>query len=228
MAGAGRFSLLPFIEQRNVADLDGGTYAATNNLVAANVIPIFYCPSRRPAQQYGSANYGKLDYAANGGSLNNGTDSLKVNSGADAPFCRAWKTLPVTGATASTAANYKPDNKRNLAAITDGTSQTLMFSEKQMHSTTWGTNGGDNERWNNAGWDEDVVRFGYQVPEADTKHPTSADPTFWSRRFGSSHTAGVNVARCDASVSFAPYSVDAIAWLNFCKMNDGQVTQLDF
>ena len=97
----------------------------------------------------------------------------------------------------------------------------MLASEKQVHQTTWGIAGGDNEIWNNAGWDQDVVRFGYQTPQPDKMHPDRTQPTFWSDRFGGSHPGGVNTVRVDGSVGFVSYTVDAIMWQNFCTISDG-------
>ena len=220
------YQLLPYMEQTNIYN------QTDDNVVAGSVVPGYYCPSRRSPDRYGEPTplYGKLDYAGNGGTLRHGTVPIRADrgNGEDAPIARTWKVLPIPGATASNLATFPPNNKRTLAMVTDGTSNTLMFSEKQMHSSTWGTNGGDNERWNNPGWDEDVVRFGSVTPQPDSMHPDSSQPQFWSSRFGSSHSSGINVARCDASVSFAPYTVDPIVWLYFCEMNDGKNSATDF
>ena len=91
-----------------------------------------------------------------------------------------------------------------------------------------GSSGGDNERWNNSGWDQDHVRFGEAVPQPDSMHPTSASSTFWSVRFGGSHSGGFTAAMGDGSVRFVRYGIDATNWLRICLVNDGQVINADF
>jgi prepilin-type processing-associated H-X9-DG protein len=86
-----------------------------------------------------------------------------------------------------------------------------------------GTAGGDNEPWNNSGWDQDHVRFGESVPQPDSMHPTSASPTYWSVRFGGPHPGGFNAVMGDGSVRFISYNVDADNWRRLALIADGEV-----
>jgi prepilin-type N-terminal cleavage/methylation domain-containing protein len=193
------FHITPFIEQQTVYDLP------TDSLVSLAITKGYYCPSRRAPGLYNGA--ARCDYAGNGGRVSG-------NLGSDGIFMRQWRSL-------TRPAGTPPDQFRRLADVMDGTSQTLLASEKQVHQTTWGIAGGDNEIWNNAGWDQDVVRFGYQTPQPDKMHPDRTQPTFWSDRFGGSHPGGVNTVRVDGSVGFVSYTVDAAMWQNFCTISDG-------
>ena len=83
------------------------------------------------------------------------------------------------------AANAPVEQTRKMSDVTDGLSNTLFVADKQCHPTVLGT-AGDNEVWNNSGWDQDHVRFGDSVPQPDSSHPDSTAATFWSVRFGSS------------------------------------------
>jgi prepilin-type processing-associated H-X9-DG protein len=103
-----------------------------------------------------------------------------------------------------------------------------MVGEKQCHPTVLGSSGGDNEPWQNSGWDQDHVRFGEAVPEPDSKHPTSASATFWSVRFGGSHPGVFTAAFADGSVKSIRYTVDAANWMRLCLINDGEVINTDF
>jgi prepilin-type N-terminal cleavage/methylation domain-containing protein len=200
------FQLTPFIEQNNV-------YEQTDNtVVALSALSGYFCPTRRAPGKYGSS--AKNDYAGNGG-------STFGKYGSDGVFMRQWRVLPQPLGT-------KPDQQRRLADVLDGTSQTLMIAEKQVHPTTWGSAGGDNEAWNNAGWDECVVRFGGEPPLPDLKHPNSSQPAHWSRKFGSSHPGGLNGVRVDGSVGFVSYTVDPVTWLNFCTILDGNPLPNEF
>ena len=115
-----------------------------------------------------------------------------------------------------------------MTDVSDGLTNTVMVGEKQLHHTVQGSAGGDNEAWNNSGWDQDHVRFGEALPQSDDQHPTSASATFWSVRFGSSHSGGVNFALGDGSVRFIRYSIDASNWMRLCLVNDGEVINTDF
>jgi prepilin-type N-terminal cleavage/methylation domain-containing protein len=205
------YHITPFIEQDNI-------FKEPNDaLVEDNAIKTYYCPSRRQPIVY-TTNGGRCDYAGNGG-------RNMAEAGKNGMLVRQWSTLP-----ASTTAdpNLAPNQKRSLTAVPDGLSNTLLVAEKQCHPTVLGTSGGDNERWNNSGWDQDHVRFGEAVPQPDSMHPTSASSTFWSVRFGGSHSGGFTAAMGDGSVRFVRYGIDATNWMRICLVNDGQVINADF
>ena len=99
--------------------------------------------------------------------------------------------------------------------------------------TRHGPDGGDNERWNNAGWDEDNIRYHFP-PKADTdptirprRHPERATATVWRRYFGSSHTGGLNAVFADGSVRFIRFNVDPVAFMRACVADDGQPLNQD-
>ena len=140
--------------------------------------------------------------------------------GRNGMLMRQWVTLPASSTPDPT---LPPNQHRTMTSVTDGLSNTLLVGEKQCHPSVLGSAGGDNESWNNSGWDQDNVRFGEAVPQPDSMHPTSASPTFWSVRFGGSHTGGFTAVMGDGSVRFIRYGIDANNWLRMCLINDGQV-----
>ena len=199
------YHILPYIEQENV-------YRATADVdVARAAIKTYYCPSRRQVVVY--SNGARSDYAGNGG-------RNMADAGRDGMLMRQWSALPAAATADPTLA---PNQKRTMTSVADGLSNTILVAEKQLHPTVMGTAGGDNEVWNNSGWDQDHVRFGEAVPEPDSSHPTSASPTFWSVRFGSSHTGGFSGVMGDGSVRFIRYGIDAANWMRLCIVNDGEV-----
>jgi prepilin-type processing-associated H-X9-DG protein len=125
--------------------------------------------------------------------------------------------------------------KRRLRDITDGTSSSIMAAEKCLPHKRFGVDGGDNERWNNAGWDECVIR--YHFPPKSDFDPTikitgsPSDPNggsnVWRRYFGSSHGSGLNATYADGSVRFSPFSVDPMVWMYLCVIDDGQTVNTD-
>jgi prepilin-type processing-associated H-X9-DG protein len=202
------FHLTPFVEQQTVFDLPDTT--AGNNTVAGTAIGIYFCPTRRQPMVYSSTS--RADYAGNGG-------RAFAGNGDDGPLVRQW-TNPATSLAITTA----PRRGRRFDEILDGLSKTVLAGEKQLHPTTQGSAGGDNEAWNNSGWDQDHQRFGSLLPQPDSQHPTSASPTFWSERFGGSHAGGVQMLMADGSVRMVSYTIDAPAWLNLCLIADGEMT----
>ncbi len=206
------FYLTPYMEQSAVFD------TTNNSVVAMTYINNYFCPTRRAPGVYGSS--AKNDYAGNGGSEKLANKLATTNDGT---MVRQY-ALPKAGL----PADMRPDNRRRLGDIVDGLSNTLLVAEKQVHPTTWGSAGGDNEAWNNPGWDEDIVRFGDKLPEPDMKHPDKSQGSHWSTRFGSSHPSGVQGVRADGSVHFIPYTIDATHWLRFCTIADGQTLPGDF
>lgn len=165
--------------------------------VAKTALPIYHCPSRRSPSVY--SNGARADYNGNGG-------SAMGSSGLDGVFVRTYY------------------GSKALHTLPDGTSNTLLVGEKQVHPDFLGNTGGDNEPWNNAGWDEDIVRFAI-VPAPDSDHPASS--SHWSSRFGSSHSGLFNAALCDGSVRPVQFTVDAEVFRRFVLSNDGLSVNLD-
>jgi prepilin-type N-terminal cleavage/methylation domain-containing protein/prepilin-type processing-associated H-X9-DG protein len=197
------YYLTPFIEQGNVYN------NPSDSVVAQTAIKIYYCPARRQPTLY--SNGGRSDYAGNGG-LN------MADEGRQGMLVRQWRS-PST----AKPIDAPVEQTRRFGDVSDGLSNTVLAGEKQVHPTVLGTAGGDNEPWNNSGWDQDHVRFGEAVPQPDYLHPTSASPTFWSVRFGGPHPGGFNAVMGDGSVRTISYSIDANNWLRMALIADGEV-----
>jgi hypothetical protein len=203
------YAITPYVEQGNVFNDPNDTD------VKNTAVKIYYCPTRRQPIVYSSGG-GRSDYAGNGG-------RNMAGEGREGMLVRQWKSP-----SSAKPIDAPVEQIRRLTDAIDGTSNTLLVAEKQCHPTVLGSSGGDNESWNNSGWDQDHVRFGEAVPQPDSMHPTSASPTFWSVRFGGSHTGGFTAVMSDGSVRFIRYGVDANNWMRICLINDGQVINADF
>jgi len=107
--------------------------------------------------------------------------------------------------------------------VRDGLSNVLLIGEKQTNTKNFGGSGGDNEPYVNSGWDEDHIRTGATAnpPQHDSQHPVEP-PTFWSRRFGSSHDGVFHVLLSDGSVRGLSYNVDTELFRRLCVRDDGQ------
>ncbi|QDV65540.1 DUF1559 domain-containing protein [Crateriforma conspicua] len=236
------YKILPFMELPQVYDLGRDDPPFWPNQpnnggeddVAKVAVSHYYCPSRRPPKLYNNNLRGRLDYAGcagffQGETIENtddipepplglgprGDERSNVNQG-DTPGRKGAIVWPGFG------------TKRTLGDITDGLSNSIMFAEKSIAKKRYGTDGGDNERWNNSGWDEDCIRWHFppisdrQAPEF---RPGTTSSTAWRRYFGAAHAEGLNAVRCDGSVNFYAYTVDAELWKNLCVIDDGEQIQ---
>jgi len=181
-------------------------------------VKTFVCPARRSSPV--ANNLAKTDYAGNAGTAANGSNGVVVH-------------FSVTGPV-------------RLADITDGTSNTLMLSEKRLklaHLNAASTTYDDNESAYTPGWDTDIYRRavadpdtpGRRGPSADVPalsvrfpgQPTTADVHQGSSQFGSSHPSAVNAVLGDGSVRAIRYNPDPELFRRLCVRNDGQVVNPD-
>ncbi|QDT96246.1 DUF1559 domain-containing protein [Gimesia aquarii] len=216
------YQILPYMEQANIYELGTdddpvGTYP----IVAREGIKSYYCPSRRKPTSYGSGFY-RSDYAGNGGQRGPGGVASAPSNGQKGVLVQ---TTAVT--------------ELRINDIKDGASNTIMVAEKALHPDRHGSDGGDNEPWNNAGWDECVIRWGaginsagleYGIPPLpDSDAPTNtvgvADKggvnwTNWHPYFGSAHHGGMNACLADGSVRLISYNIDGEVMRRISMRND--------
>jgi prepilin-type N-terminal cleavage/methylation domain-containing protein/prepilin-type processing-associated H-X9-DG protein len=255
------FKIMPFMEQQSVYNLANFEVPAihtgrpTNfngeNDVARVGIASFYCPSRRAVQGYGTSviSY-RNDYAGNAGffqgqwyecTSSNFTDPRFVPAAPNGAYPIADERTPVnlgnTGGRKGSIVWSGQGAKRRLSDFTDGTSNSILVGEKCLPPSRWGSDGGDNERWNNAGWDECVIRYHFS-PMSDFQtaklsgvcaNPSNPDTgsTVWRRFFGSSHPGGYNAVFGDGSVKFLKFSIDASTHRKLCTIDDGEPISAD-
>ncbi|WP_435011323.1 DUF1559 domain-containing protein [Tundrisphaera lichenicola] len=255
------FKILPYMEQQTVYNLANfsvpplaGSRPADyggQDSVAAVAIPSFYCPSRRAPERYGSGLTGKNDYAGCAGFFQgqayectggaNDNPTLHIPEAPNGASPRANERAAINqGNTAKRkgAILQGTRGKRTLADFTDGTSNSILAAEKSLPLSRLGADGGDNERWQNAGWDEDCVRFHF-VPVPDSAAPAfkgaicqtppnmTDTNTAWRRMFGGSHPGGINAVLGDGSVRFIKFSVDPSAFRRLSVIDDGEVLSAD-
>lgn len=236
------FKILPYMEQQNVYNLANFSVPALHgsrpadydgeDSVARALISTFYCPSRRGATGYGAAQFGRSDYAGCAGfyqgEMHEHQDDIPAAPLGMQP--RRDERAQENRGNVGTRKGYLVWNalgdKRRMGDVIDGTSHCIMVSEKSLPASRHGNDGGDNERWNNAGWDECVLRWHFP-PMADSDPRViplnSSGGTVWRRYFGSSHPGGLNSVFGDGSVRFASFNVDATVWMRACVIDDGQV-----
>jgi prepilin-type N-terminal cleavage/methylation domain-containing protein len=192
------FQILPFIEQDNL------WRQAAQTQTAWVALPIYTCPTLRSPTLInpscgdwgGYTPYrGACDYGACTG-LNLANGILEPN----------WGALQM------------------ISKIPDGTSNTVMLSEKAMNlevaqSGCVGCN--DNEGWIE-NWDNDTMVDSGTQPLADY----TINYAYCGWGAGSAHTAGFNVAMADGGVHFVQFSISLPVWQAMCQTNDGNVVDL--
>ena len=227
-----RYHILPYIEYGNVFQLatdghdadppDINIYNSKENLVGQQAIGTLYCPTRRSPTPHGG--FYKSDYNGNAGEREGG-----VGSGVS----RGTRGVVI-----------RTDLKKiRIERIRDGSSNTIMVAEKALHPTEHGADGGDNEMWSNAGWDEDAVRWGAglrsgvaygipPIPDIEAPHRVGGvwtaivdrgglTFTQWHPFFGSSHPGGINACFADGSVRLISFTVDDEAFRRMSLTDDG-------
>ena len=244
------YHILPFMEQQTVYNLgvdDAPVWPKTNinqggDLdISEVVVGVYYCPSRRYLNTYGTTNKSRNDYAGCAGFMQG--EPISGLGNIPAPPLGISPGLSIQHpynqgdqATRKGVIVHPSSGKRRLADITDGTSNTIAFAEKSLPPQVVGRDGGDNENWNNSGWDEDCIRYHF-APVADaTARPFKEQPlpagkvtgtTIWRRMFGGPHPGGLNALYADGSVRFSKFTVDPDAWRKTCVADDGGIVSAD-
>jgi prepilin-type N-terminal cleavage/methylation domain-containing protein/prepilin-type processing-associated H-X9-DG protein len=188
------FQILPYIEADNVYKAGALTAVATTN-------PIFFCPTRRMPQTVTFPDEYTPPLTAGG--AGNVTHALCDYGGSN------WENTGVVR-------QFTPTR---MIDVTDGTSNTLLVSEKRLNLTNLGQPQSDDNEGYTGGWDEDTIR--------STANPPA--PDFWGaswdqlRRFGSSHANGINAVFADGSVHAISYTIDPTVFGYLGNRSDGQV-----
>src|SRR5581483_9714188 len=222
------YQVLPYVEQMPLYSLT--PTAANGAAVKATTVPVYHCPSRRPATLYANL-YLLTDYVGAAGLTweANASNVFQLYNGAVIPkeicFANPFTQLPVV----------------SFAAITDGTSNTVLVGEKYVSTDLYGGGQwGDNQSWaNGSTWisARHSKRYPGQdspaVQEAAKRNLPWSDPSGGCREcgmwdfFGSAHAGAFNVVLCDGSVRGVRYSINPVMWQNNIACNDGLVVNFD-
>jgi prepilin-type N-terminal cleavage/methylation domain-containing protein/prepilin-type processing-associated H-X9-DG protein len=231
------FALMPYFEQENLQrNVDTGNdlytangydsqynYSRGPSSLGAQVIKILICPSDHledPVQKYPANNptyyLGLSSYAGNGGRIS----AYYGSATQDGVFCINSRT--------------------RIADITDGTSNTVFFGERDHGDPTydrlypteplassWGGWAWANETslqdmTLSSGTARDPTPINYVVPPEVTSDPGYVYKDRRHRAFGSGHPSGANFAFVDGSVRFLTNSTPVDVLRLLCIRNDGQ------
>jgi prepilin-type N-terminal cleavage/methylation domain-containing protein len=253
--GSWAYQLLGYIEETNRAGVGQGFKCGDVNSKAAigkmvgTPVTIFYCPTRRAAQGYPYANasnlnfdppplMGKSDYACNIGDLGIvGTDvgpltielaKTYIWKYSGTAFVFNTRVQSNNCPTGQTGVVFQRSTI-SFSQITDGTSQTYLYGEKNLDPNKYesGDAGNDDQSMYN-GFDRDNIRSaavrlapsGTALLDPPTPDTPGGD---WSWRFGGPHSGGWMAVFCDGSVHFLSYDMEPLMHPKLGNRRDGQV-----
>jgi prepilin-type N-terminal cleavage/methylation domain-containing protein len=221
--------LLPYVEQQNYYSQWDITmaYELHNAQITKQAVPVYFCPSRRrPTQAFSNDNPsgGLSDYASCGGRgpNDNVTPQGDPNQYAHgAMMCARWvmQTSPLRVA--------KWDGLVRLSTVTDGTSNTLLFGDKNVRRTTrWGTaedrtiygftNGNNVRRF--AGLD---LKDGTSQYKLDGFTAAEVTQAIDNRAFGSLHPGIAQFVFVDGSVHALKGNTSLVTLGQLAEKDDG-------
>jgi prepilin-type N-terminal cleavage/methylation domain-containing protein len=233
--GGWGFQILPFLEQENLFRGSGATTITDAVLrVIGTPVPGYFCPSRGGPRTIpytsgfflvGTTTRAMTDYAVNGGTYD--IPTVRFGMSRDGIIHVGWDnaarnpaggtfTLPGFGV------GYWVPRTVRMNAVTDGLSNTLLVSEKQMNRSFLGQFISDDNEGYAVGADVDNARGITLAPEADFASP-DVNTNYPNHRFGSAHTSGLNAVLADGSVRFVSYSVSAATWQAVGTIAGGEV-----
>lgn len=250
--GGWAYSILPYMEYQTLFDAgnrkaeleslydleDRGDELSNEHFLrlVTTVVPLFNCPTKRAAALYPmdvAPGLGQLArnvpvcWAASGCRVARG-DYL-VNSGNLSAGDTQGPLLTFTEPLYPSRRNSAGQNGISFARsevryneITDGSSKTLMISEKYLNPDHY-ENGVDPA-------DNQCVYSGHN---SDNNGYTGNDETAWPpfrdrpgvdapHRFGSAHAEGLHIAYCDGSVHFIDFDVDYRVWFGLGDRDDAE------
>jgi len=194
------YQILPYIE--GTAAWKGGNATNDDDRIRAAMgtpNPMFFCPTRRGAQTVMFSFPGFF----NGNQIQCALGDYGASN---------WELTGVVR-------QYLPTR---IADIADGTSLTLLVSEKRLNIRFLGKVQKDDDTGYATGWDPDTIRQTEIPPAPDYTAPTGDG----GRRFGSSHPSGFNAAFADGSVRPIAYSVPLSVFKALGDKSDGQVVSV--
>lgn len=226
--GSWAYTILPFLEAE---PLHSSSISSDARLGV--VLPVFYCPSRRPAELYPLTNpdvaapqvalVAKCDYATSTGDHDEpnaagpGHAFVQPLALVDGDNDTWWQTQGVVRD--ANGLVFQRSSIR-LADLLDGASQTYLVGEKYLNPDDYqsGAGLGDMESVYH-GDNDDSSRVTYPADG-----PPRRDQSGFSSRtlFGSAHPAGCNFALADGSIRTVSYAIDVEVHRRLGNRRDGQ------
>lgn len=213
--------LLPYLDQKAAYDQwRAGNYRWDSPLTPATArqhqVPMFYCPTRRPAATLstGASDAGFIgacaDYAVSAGN-----DIGQWNIASNGAFIRS----------------QVPGSPLRFSSIRDGLSTTLMMGEKHVRPTLFGADSRDGSIYN-SDQPECISRVA-AAAYPPTSNSTAAYPPSpvapapgngtLPTQFGSYHAGLCHFLMCDGTVRAISVTIDGMLYQNLSGRDDRQV-----
>ncbi len=239
--GGWTYNILPYMEQDALREVGAGMpYDQKRQALVAVVstpLEMFICPSRRPAELFPFSvvrpqdvminveepeEVARNDYAGNGGDLKILLGAARYPSSCAEGDSPSYNWIDMSDCSGV----FHTRSMITMAEIEDGTSNTVLFGEKNLTPDAYftGTDGGDNQMLHQ-GMDSDNVRYVSFSPPSDpsevlTPQPDTPGAAFYNH-FGSAHASGANFALCDGSVRVINYSINPMTFWALGNRRDG-------
>ena len=223
------FQILPYIEETAVHAI------RTQAEIEAQPVSIYFCPSRRQPLTAPNSNRWLSDYAATTFGSEPDTE-WEFWGNADCQFRDCiWNVPPdlkFWGVIVRTSWNihhrrappHDPGNTPPVKQrqIKDGTSKTLLVSEKALKPEDYGGGAWHDDRGWSDGWDPDQVRSTAFELQKDGPNDVLTDRQY-GFCLGSAHPGGVNAIFTDGATRTLSYSTDRTVLNNLSHRSDGNV-----
>lgn len=255
------YQILPFMEQQNLANMRApasalGVDAAGNSLVGEPV-PNLSCPSRgerfftttalEPGRHF-IADYGSYWSSNNDAVLFDGTAQSPTTSNMTAEQAgndwqsTRWRGLIVpggefvSGGGSGSASQVRKHSSVGYGAVTDGSSNTIMFAEKGAWSSNYSPV--QNSRYaNNNNFFSNLENRGIVGPyhanaraafgNGSPAFPDSDRTLSQLGGYGSAHPGTFNSALGDGSTHAISMTVDRLNFIHLGMRNDGMVVNIN-
>jgi prepilin-type N-terminal cleavage/methylation domain-containing protein len=223
--------LLPFIEQDNIYKLWDIRLLASKQPPAAyqQQVKTYLCPSRRAPvlsiNDFVPAGGGLTDYAACFGTDANGSNS----NGAIIPNANMNQST-TTDASGNVVVKMPWSGQIPFAAITDGTSNTLMFGEKHIRPNS--LRGKNEDRSIFGGQNNSQRRMaGIEIDNPSNQRPLrppqDQNGALANSSFGGPHSGVCLFVFCDGRVRPVRLSISLQNLTRLINRQDGQVVEVD-
>lgn len=227
--------LLPFVDQTNVynlIDFKQAFSAAANATAAKAEIPVYKCPSQMGVPD-NYPQYGSHNYPAAGSSHGYGVCGQYGSASTNGVFALRWGQVIKDGAYdamamppgyVATGTYSLADPQLKIAGITDGTSNTMAFSEfaagKPGITAITGSTNNIGFSWGLAYPDNTLFTT---LTTATPNSLTATYSPYNSTAARSWHPGGVHVAMMDGAVRFVSDSINGTLWQRIATPQAGEV-----